>query len=142
MENLTLFVNFTTTSPHHMTSSKEIQKDSSLHLKFVDYVLLIPYCLVVVIGVGGNLLVIKWFCSPAKKGRPGSLLVNVLAVNDLIASIVTPFLEIHQTIAALVEPYYAWYLGKGLCKCLFAFHNAFLLNTSWLLVAIAAERYR
>ena len=137
MVQLMYFSNFS-----NITTTKDTQKYSSLHLKFIDYILLVSYCLVVVFGVGGNLLVIKWFVSPAKKGRPGSLLVNVLAVNDMIASVVTPFLQIHQTIAALIEPYYAWYLGKGLCKCLFAFHNAFLLNTSLILVAIATERYR
>ena len=108
--------------------------------KVVDCFLLSCYSMVVIIGVAGNLMVIKWFHNESRRNKPGSLLVIGLAVNDLIASIVTPLYQIHYIVADNKTPQYAWYLGKGLCKTLTPFTYIVLLTTPWLLVCIAAER--
>ena len=114
----------------------------SLHFQVTDYVLLSCYSAVVIIGVIGNLLVIKWFSKEEKRQKPGSILVIILAVNDLIASIVTPLNEMNLVVSYRSNPSYTWHLGEGLCKTLSAFSNLVLLSTPWLLVAIATERYQ
>ena len=111
-------------------------------LKMLDYVLLSLYSMIVVIGVIGNILVIRWFSSDEWKNRPGSFLVVVLAGNDLIASLVTSLNEMNLIVTDSINPPYIWYLGKGVCKCLNAFTYMFLLTTPWLLVAIATERFQ
>ena len=115
-------------------------KDVSFELHAMDYVLMSMYSLVFLIGVGGNLMVIRWFYGDAKTNNPGSLLVIVLATNDLIASIMTPLLEMHRIVSR--SYHHTWFLGKGLCKTLPAFSALFLLTTPWFLVAIATERFQ
>ena len=114
----------------------------AVQLKVVDYVLLSLYSVLVVIGVIGNILVIRWFSSDEWKNRPGSFLVVVLAGNDLIASLVTTLNEMNLIVTDSITPQYIWYLGRGMCKCLNAFTYMLLLTTPWLLVAIATERFQ
>ena len=122
----------------NVTSSSYIPEQ----FQVVDYILLLLYSMVVVIGVGGNSLVISWFSSYKNKGKPGSALVIVLAMNDLIASIITPLYGIHLMVSFKTKPYLAWHLGKKLCGTFQASTTLVWLATPWLLVAIATERFR
>ena len=100
-------------------------------------------CLVIaLLGVFGNMLVIKWFLAPAQRKNAGSVMVITLALNDMIASVTVPSLRIHLVIAAKKSPLNAWYLGQAACYTFRGMNMSFLLATSWILVVIAAERYR
>ena len=123
---------------HNVTPTPYITTE----FKAVDYILFLLYSLVLIIGVGGNLLVISWFSSDKNKKKPGSTLVIVLAMNDLIASIITPLYGIHLVVSMKTEPYLAWYLGKELCPTIQASTHLVWLTTPWLLVAIATERFQ
>ena len=116
--------------------------DFHLHFRPLDIVLLCFYPLVLILGVGGNLLVIRWFCAKNRRKMAGSVLVIVLAFNDLFASIMVPSTQIHMIISYNKEPHAAWYLGKVLCHTLHESGVVFLLATSWILVIIAMERYK
>ena len=124
------------------TTAAQLKSKNIPQLQVVDIVLLLFYCFVFVVGVGGNILVIRWFSSDEKRNRPGSLLVIVLAINDLVAAMVTSLYEMNYIVVGSINPAYIWYLGKGLCKSLTAFTYMFLLTTPWLLVAIATERFQ
>ena len=107
-----------------------------------DIINLCLYCLIAVIGVSGNALVVKWFYVAKKRHMPGSIMVITLACNDVMASIIVPLIQIHNLVTSrgfLTGP---WYLGKTFCHLAMSLYHLFLLTTSWLLVAIAAERYK
>ena len=113
-----------------------------LQLKPLHVILLFFYPLVIILGVGGNVYVIKWFYSKSRRKMAGSALVVVLAFNDLFASIMVPSTQIHHIISHSKQPYEAWYLGKILCHTLHETGVVFLLATSCILMAIALERYK
>ena len=107
----------------------------------VDIILIITYGIVVIFGTVGNSLIIIWFGIREKQKYPSSKLVVVLAVNDFLASIFVPLLQIHYIISASLDPPYAWYLGKTLCHSL-GIQLTFLIATPYLLIAISVERLR
>ena len=98
--------------------------------------------LIFLVGVFGNALVVKWFNTGSAKHTVGSRLVVILAINDLISSIVVPFAQVHAILQSSMDPYGAWYLGKFLCHILPGIQSMFLIATSWILVAISLERFR
>ena len=127
---------------NNTTSNLTLPIDFSLKLRPLHIALLCFYPLVAVLGVGGNVYVIKWFYSKQKRNIAGSSLVVVLACNDLLASIMVPSAQIHLIISFNKYPFNAWYLGELLCSTLQEFSVVFLLATSWILVVIALERYK
>ena len=114
----------------------------NLKLSPLNITLLVCYSLIFTLGVCGNLLVVKWFYEQYKQKMAGSALVMVLAVNDLLASIIVPLTQIHYIISLNTQPKRAWYLGRMLCYTMRGFGILFLLATSWILIAIASERYK
>ena len=105
-------------------------------------VVILLYGITTVLGTIGNALVIKSFTIGSQKNLAGSRLITILAANDFLASIFLPLYEVHSLISVNLQPVYAWYLGKALCHTLVGSQIFFLVATSWLLVAIASERYR
>ena len=108
----------------------------------VDIILIVTYGLVVIFGTIGNMLVIAWFGIGEKRKNPGSKLVVVLAINDFLASIFVPFLQINWIVSFSLNPQDAWYLGKTLCHSLYGIQLTFLVATPYLLIAISMERLR
>ena len=100
------------------------------------------YSLVIILGVGGNILVVRWFAFGNRRNSPGSIMVICLACNDCLSSVIVPLFRIHDIVAFQKQPQLAWYLGEALCYALPGLLRFFLLATSWILVAIAFERYR
>ena len=111
-------------------------------IKPMDIFLFSVYSLVIISGVSGNALVIKWFYEQYKQKVAGSAFVMVLAVNDLFASMIVPLAPVHLLLSHSRHPIEAWYLGKMLCYTLNESAAVFLLTTSWTLIAIALERYK
>ena len=132
------------TNSSNYSSAINVTSSAMLHFQFkpLDIILLFFYPLVTILGVGGNLYVIKWFYSKERRKMAGSALVVVLAFNDLLASITVPSTQIHHIISHNKQPYGSWYLGKILCHTLHESGVVFLLATSWILIAIALERYK
>ena len=133
-----------TNSSHSVCCDKTKNPDFEeyLQLSKVDILYIFLYVCVFVVGVLGNILVMKWFLEPDKRNRPGSVMVITLAFNDMLASIIVPLFRIHLIVAATIRPLDAWYLGRTLCYTIRGFNLAFVLATSWILVVIATERYR
>ena len=130
---VTNYSHFNTTS---ITQSKDF------HLKTSEIIFVILYLMIFVLGVGGNILVVKSFSAPNSRKKAGSKLVISLAVNDLFASILVPLTQIHSIVSRNTNPVAAWFLGKTLCYTIIGFSYIFLLATGWLLVSIAIERFR
>ena len=108
----------------------------------VDIILILTYGLVVIFGTIGNMLVIAWFGFGEKRKNPGSKLVVALAINDFLASLFVPLLQIQYIVSPSLNPPYAWYLGKTLCHLLAGTQFTFLVATPYLLIAISVERLR
>ena len=107
-----------------------------------DIGLTVIYGIVVIFGIVGNSLVIRWFGFGEERGKPGNKLVVVLAVNDCLASICVPLLQIQNIAGRALSPPHAWYLGQGFCHLLFGVQLSLLFATPLLLIAISVERYR
>ena len=116
--------------------------DATLISNTEDCFFLVCYCLVFLFGTIGNCVVIQRFGSKAERKKAGNKLVMVLAVNDFLASIFVPLMEVHNIIRVSLHPPYAWYLGKGMCHILHNLQLTFLIATSMLLIAISMERFR
>ena len=105
-------------------------------------ILIVTYGIVVIFGTIGNMLVIAWFGFGEKRKNLGSKLVVALAINDFLASIFVPLLQIQFIVSASLNPPYAWNLGKTLCHSLNGIQLSFLIVTPYLLIAISVERLR
>ena len=110
-----------------------------MSLNSEDIILTIFYGFVVILGTIRNALVVKWFWA---REEAGSKLVVVLAINDFLASLLVPLNKIHGAVRHSLEPSDAWYLGQCLCYILHGMQMTFLYTTSWILIAIAIERFR
>ena len=111
-------------------------------LNGVDIVLTICYGFVFLSGTVGNSFVINWFGKKSERKKAGNKLVVMLAINDLISSVLVPLSQIHYLISASINPPGVWYLGKVLCYSLPGIGRTFLYATSFYLIAISLERYR
>ena len=96
------------------------------------------YLLVIVFGAVGNILVVKWFGKKSIRKKAGNKMVVVLAVNDFVSSIIIPLLRISQ----IFQNIFQIDQGKTLCHLSGGVMEAFLIATSWLLVAISIDRLR
>ena len=105
-----------------------------LTVKIIKFVL---YALVLVVGFGGNSIVI-WIMISKKKARTfhNVLLCNLAAADIALLSINLPFRLAYQ------ENNYVWPFGKLLCKIIPMFTYLFLTASSLTLIAISYERYR
>ena len=108
----------------------------------VNSILIVFYVFVFTSGIAGNILVIKWFGTKEERKKAGNKLVIALAFNDFLSSIFIPLFQIHFIVIGSIEPHKAWYLGKVLCHSQIGMHVTFVMVTSFLLVAIAVERFR
>jgi len=78
----------------------------------LDYVIIIFYCLIFILGVTGNTLVLLYFRLENKKLKHIQILLFYLACFDLIASFVSPlfFVYLHAT------HFHSWHFGLFGCK--------------------------
>ena len=108
-----------------------------------DVVLIFFYSLMIPLGVIGNGLTIKYFFFTSKWKCSGTKLLVILAANDLFASLYVPLESIHFLVQyALSSSGATWTLGEALCYLTIGVADMLFGVTSWLLVAIAAERSR
>ena len=110
--------------------------------KVVDIILIVCYAFVFLSGTVGNGFVIRWFGRKGERRKAGNKLVVMLAINDLLSSVLVPLSQIHYLISASINPPGVWYLGKVLCYSLPGIGRTFLYATSFYLIAISLERYR
>ena len=78
----------------------------------LDYVIIIGYCLIFILGVTGNTLVCSYFRLENKKLRHIQVLLYYLACFDFVASFVSPlfFVYLHVT------HFHSWHFGLLGCK--------------------------
>ena len=103
--------------------------------------IIVIYSFAFLLGVSGNLFVVKWFGNKRERKKAGNKLVVVLAINDLLSSIFVPMGQIHYMAMNFVSPPRAWYLGRELCYTLNGLQFTFIVATSLFLVMIALERF-
>ena len=104
-------------------------------------------CLVFLFGTVGNGLVIRVFGFTSQRKLAGTTLVVVLALTDLVSSILVPLDAlthismnvIHRYSQDLIKP---WPHGKIACYILKSSNSLLVTSSSWLLVAISLERFR
>ena len=110
----------------------------------VDNIIAITaYVILIVLGTIGNSFVVKWFL--AKRKMTGSKFVIMLALTDLLNSIVSPLDTIHVSVSRGLHPMpfrSRWYLGEFMCSLMSGLPRTLLCASPWLLVAISVERYR
>ena len=97
---------------------------------------LILYSMIFVSGTLGNGLVINVFRKATD--RPGSRFVIILAVIDLVTSVITPL----NNILTILYDFQHWPLGKIGCFLLKPWMESTFFASAWILVAISAERFR
>ena len=119
-----------------------------------DIILIICYGLIFICGTIGNIFVISWFGASEKRGKAGSKLVIVLAINDFLSSIFVPIYQIHFIIRfslvskdakGVLGAFFtrsSWYVGKTLCHLDLGIQSVFITATALLLIVISIERYR
>ena len=91
-------------------------------------------------GIVGNAFVVKQFILPEQKSHPGSRLVIIQAVIDMIsaATISVSFLPYYTKAAHFVQE---WRYGEFLCIAKEYFVTAIPVS-SWMMAFISMERYR
>ena len=136
-------VNGTVTNTINSTMNSTAEIDISASFNSVTVSVLTAYGILLVSGVVGNSLVIKWFLP--QKNAPGSKLVIALAVTDLVSSILMPFMGTHSIISNTFHPGYTWpkwFLDGALCHVMYGLPLVFVSVSAWILVTISVERYR
>ena len=108
-----------------------------------DIILIFFYSFMIPLGLIGNGLTIRYFRFTPKWKEAGTKLLVVLAVNDLVSSLYVPLEKNHFIVQYVLSGYSnTWIFGKLLCYLTVGLSDMLFVVTSWMLVAVAAERYR
>ena len=100
-------------------------------------------CIIMVLGVPGNLYVIYKFAFTSEKRHAGVKLVVALAVTDCLSSLILPSFTVYDMLRIFLNNGVPiWHLEKFMCYVLYATHPIFFGTSSWYMVAISCERLR
>ena len=102
--------------------------------------IIILCCATFLFGVIGNSFVIKQFIAPDQFSNSGSRLVVILAVIDILTSVLLPLDMIATYVYNPGKTYY-WPFGRFGCYAV-VYAKCVIPASAWLMVLISLERYR
>ena len=108
------------------------------HLKPTDILLIAGYIAVIVIGLGGNILVLAIFRSKWKKGSIIELLICYLAVFDALSSFFGPSVFMYWTLVCWKR----WDFGWVGCKIFPYLFRVFTTISAGIILIMAVDRCR
>ena len=115
-------------------SSQTITKTTELST--VDYISILIYSCVFIVGVTGNILVCLFFKIDNHRMKHIQILIFYLAISDLCASITNPFLFIYLT----VNQFSTWDFGLVGCKVLPLTWRSFTSISFGIIMVINIDR--
>ena len=109
---------------------------SSFENNLKEHFIITSFMLIFVIGVAGNSLVIYVFARKQQRRSPMELMIIYLAITDLVASIINPFLYIYWHLTKFEQ----WHFGSFCCTLFPLLTTVSVTMSLGLILLITVER--